>query len=123
MGIIASLLSMFMGHAQSNNFRSVDVEEFEKVLADTAVVRLDVRTAEEFSEGHIEGTLNIDVLRDDFEEKAFSVLNKEKIVALYCRSGRRSKHAAALLTRAGYKVVELSSGYLGWKGAGKPVVE
>lgn len=123
MGIIAALCGMFGCKAQTQDSRSVDVEEFEKVIADTAIVRLDVRTAEEFAAGHIEGTSNIDVLQESFETEALKALPKEKTIALYCRSGRRSKQAAAILSKNGYKVVELATGYLGWTGAGKPVAK
>lgn len=91
------------------------MEEFARVIADTAVVRLDVRTPEEFAEGHIDNAINIDVLNDGFEAKAVSTLPKDRTIALYCRSGRRSKNAAKILSAHGYTVVELNSGYNGWK--------
>ena len=100
-------------------FRSVEVDEFEKAIADPDVVRLDVRRADEYADGHIKDALNIDVLEDSFEAKACSTLPKDKVVALYCRSGRRSKKAAEILSAKGYEVVELNTGYLGWTGAGK----
>lgn len=125
--IIMSLLSAICGlmgcNAQNEGFKSVEVNEFETVIADTNIVRLDVRTSEEYADGHIEGTLNIDVLEDDFEQKATAQLPKDKTVALYCRSGRRSKKAASILAKDGYNVIELNSGYLGWTGAGKKVVK
>lgn len=123
MGLFATVMSLFGCKAQDNKFRSVEVEEFEQVIADTTVVRLDVRRVDEFSQGHIEGALNIDVLQEDFEKKALASLPKEKTVALYCRSGNRSKKASQILSGKGYKVVELATGYLGWAGAGKPVVK
>jgi rhodanese-related sulfurtransferase len=47
------------------------------------------------------------------------VLPKDKSVALYCRSGNRSKRAAKILAENGYDVVELATGYNGWVAAGK----
>ncbi len=99
-------------------FRSVDAAEFARVIADSAVVRLDVRTAEEFAAGHIAGAALVDVLQDDFLERARRVLPEGRTVALYCRSGRRSKKAAEMLSGAGFDVVELDSGWLGWTAAG-----
>ena len=122
MSILTMICSLFGCSAQAQDFRSIGVEEFEKVIADTTVVRLDVRTPEEYAEGHIEGAQNIDVLNDTFEDKACLVLPKDKVIALYCRSGRRSKKAAGILAAKGYKIVELNTGYLGWTGAGKTVV-
>jgi len=122
MSLLAMICSLFSCTAQTDKYKSVEVDEFEKAIADTSVVRLDVRTPEEYAEGHIAGALNIDVLNSDFEQKATSVLPKDKTIALYCRSGRRSKKAAAILADKGYTIVELNSGYIGWTGAGKEVV-
>lgn len=124
MSILASIFSFLGCRAQSEEaFKSVKVDEFETVIADTAVVRLDVRTAEEYAEGHISGALNIDVLGTDFTEKAVEFLPAGRTIALYCRSGRRSKRAAEILSSRGYKVVELDTGYNGWVNAGKTVVK
>ena len=83
--------------------------------------RLDVRTMAEYSEGHIPGTININVLDDSFAVMADSTLQKDKPVALYCRSGKRSKKAAAILSEKGYKVYELDKGFNAWQEAGEKV--
>ena len=90
--------------AQSEQpFRSVSVNEFEIAVTDTSYVVLDVRMPVEYAEGHIPGTdYNIDVLEDNFKEEALKKLPKDKPVALYCRSGNRSKTAARILTENGY---------------------
>ena len=73
---------------------------------------LDVRTPEEHAEGHIQGTdFNIDMLSEGFTAEALAVLPKDRGVALYCRSGNRSKRAAQILAENGYTVVELAVGY------------
>ena len=74
--------------------------------------------SEEYAEGHIAGAMNIDVLQPDFEQKSKAVLPKNKTIALYCRSGKRSKKAARILSELHYKVVELDGGYMEWKQAG-----
>lgn len=102
----------------SRSFRSVDVESFAKAVADSSYLLLDVRTAAEYAEGHIAGTdLNIDVLKGDFKQKALALIPKGRPVALYCRSGNRSKSAARILAESGYDVLELASGYRGWVAA------
>ena len=58
--------------------------------------------------------------RPDFERRAAEVLGQQRSVALYCRSGHRSKQAAAQLTRKGYTVYELSTGWMGWVEARPP---
>lgn len=112
------LSSLFGCHVSDGDFRSLSVAEFKECIADTAVVRLDVRTDEEYAEGHIAGAMNIDVLQPDFEQKSKAVLPKNKTIALYCRSGKRSKKAARILSELHYKVVELDGGYMEWKQAG-----
>lgn len=115
-----ALLFSIASCAQDKNdsaFRSLDLNKFKEVIADTAnVVLVDVRTADEHAQGNIPGTkCNIDVLKEDFESIAVKSLPKEKTIAIYCRSGRRSKNAGAILNKNGYNVVELSTGYNGWK--------
>ena len=112
-------LTFFLVTACSSNekhgFKSVAVQEFANIIADTSTVMLvDVRTAEEYGSGHIENALNIEVKQDDFEKNAINALPKDKTIAVYCRSGRRSKKAAEILSKNGYNVIELDSGYTGW---------
>ena len=119
MGMSVFLSSLFGCHVSDGDFRSLSVAEFKEYIADTAVVRLDVRTAEEYAEGHIAGAVNLDVLQPDFKQKSKAVLPKGKTIALYCRSGKRSKKAARILSELHYKVVELDGGYLEWTKAGQ----
>ena len=112
--------SFFGLFGQTNKFKTVDVNEFEKFVADTTVVLLDVRTPAEHAEGFIPGThFNIDVLEDTYTKVATETLPKDKPVALYCRSGNRSKNAARILADNGYQVIELGTGFRGWVAAGK----
>ncbi len=115
------LFSLIGCNAQSEGFKSLSVEEYAKAIEDTTIVRLDVRTAEEYADGHIEKTLNIDVLKSDFEQRAVAELPKDKTIAINCRSGKRSKNAARILVKNGYKVIELDSGFNGWTSKGMPV--
>lgn len=121
--IISAVLCNLLGcTAQQEKFESLDAEAFEKVISDTSVVRLDVRSIDEYASGHIAKAINIDVMKDDFTTKATSLLPKDKTIALYCRSGRRSKKAAGILVENGYKVIELNSGISGWINARKEIV-
>jgi len=123
MGILTMLCSLIGCNAQTEGFRSLSVVEFAKAIEDTTIVRLDVRTAEEYAEGHIENALNIDVLKDDFTDKAVAALPKDKTIAVNCRSGKRSKKAAGILVKNGFKVIELDEGYIGWVAEGMPVTK
>lgn len=124
MGILTMLCSLCgCGTTQAEDFKSLSVEEYAKAIEDTAIVRLDVRTAEEYAEGHIANTINIDVLKDDFESKVVATLPKDKVIAVNCRSGKRSKNAARILVKNGFKVIELDAGYNGWVAKGMPVTK
>lgn len=96
------------------------MDEFEKAIADKDVIRVDVRSQEEWEEGHIPGSIVIDVQKDDFLEKARALLPKDKTIAVNCRTGRRCKTAAGILAEDGYKVIDLDTGFVGWQEAGKP---
>ena len=103
------------------NFENEDVQGFSELIEDSCVVLLDVRTASEYAEGHIEGAILIDQGQSDFIEKAKATLPTDKKIAIYCRSGRRSANAAGKLAAEGYKCVNLKGGIIAWKEAGKAV--
>ena len=103
------------------NFENANVAEFAKLADEPNVVVLDVRTAEEYAEGHIVGALNIDQGQSDFIEKAKAQLPNNKTIAVYCRSGRRSASAASRLIAEGYTCVNLKGGIVAWKEAGLDV--
>ena len=103
------------------NFENANVAEFAKLADEPNVVVLDVRTAEEYAEGHIVGALNIDQGQGDFMEKAKAQLPSDKTIAVYCRSGRRSASAASRLAAEGYTCVNLKGGIVAWKEAGLDV--
>ena len=114
-GICLVISLMFSCQQKSGDFQSVPAEEFAKLIASPEVQRVDVRTLAEYSDGHIPGSLNINVLDKQFEAVADSLLQKDRPVALYCRSGKRSKKAARLLSDKGYKVYGLEDGFQSWQ--------
>ena len=120
--ILAFLLTVLgLNTACSQNFENMEVKEFAELAADSNVVILDVRKADEFAEGHIRGAVLIDQFQTDFVEQAKSKLPIDKTIAIYCRSGRRSVNAAGKLADVGYKCVNLKGGILAWKEADMPV--
>ncbi len=100
----------------------VKIEEAEKQLADGAQL-LDVRTKEEWAEGHLKGATLVTVTEDGFIDKAKAALDPKKAVVVYCRSGGRSAMAAEQLRAAGYTVYDLAGGITAWIAAGKPMVK
>ena len=122
LAIILELSFNILSGQDTTSFKSIDVYEFAELVSTTQITLLDVRTSKEHSEGHIPGTHhNIDVLSIDFEVIVENTLDKDKPVALYCRSGNRSKKAAQILSSKGFTVIELSTGFKGWATAGKAV--
>ncbi len=111
--------ALFSCQQKAGNFKSVPVDEFATLISNPEIQRLDVRTLAEYSEGHIPGSVNINVLDKEFESIADSTLQKDKPVAVYCRSGKRSKKAAAILSEKGYKVYDLDKGFNAWQEVGK----
>jgi len=85
-------------------------------------VILDVRTPEEFSEGHIESATNVDYNSETFREK-LDQLDKDKTYLMHCRSGARSSKALPIMAELGFlKIYHMTDGIDGWKAGGFPVV-
>ena len=105
----------------NENYETLGVAEFAKCIQQQDITLLDVRTAEEFAEGHLEGAVNIDVKQDDFISRAEKELSKDKTIAVYCKRGRRSANAASQLADKGFKVKNLKGGIEAWKSDKMPV--
>jgi rhodanese-related sulfurtransferase len=101
----------------------VGVAEFANVIASPDVTIVDVRTPQEFAEGHIEGAVNIPVELPDFMDRV-SELDPSGTYAVYCRSGNRSQPAVAGMASVGItSIFELESGTTGWASEGQPLVQ
>jgi rhodanese-related sulfurtransferase len=121
--IILSFLGLFMGScstgqqkvAEGTIAEDLSVEEFAKYIDGAQL--LDVRTPDEWSEGIIEGATMTNIHEDDFEAN-LAKLDKEKPVAVYCRSGGRSGKAMAKMNQLGFKeVYSLKGGIGAWREA------
>ena len=125
-GLIAMLLITIclFGTAGCNSDKSVAVSgnSYEHISADEAKALMDsesdytivdARTQEEFDEGHIEGAIMIPEY--EIEAKAESLLpDKNQLILVYCRSGRRSKIASEALVKLGYTNVKEFGGIIDW---------
>lgn len=102
---------------------SLESDLFERTMQQTPNAQLvDVRTPEEFNQEHLLNAINIDVKSASFETD-IKVLDPTRPVFVYCRSGKRSLQAAAILEKNKFKVVyNLDGGINAWKAKGKPVV-
>ena len=125
---VLSLVILFFGLTsclknQADGVQVLEVSKYEKKMTQPEVQLVDVRTPEEFSEGHLENAINIDVTADDFDAKVVG-LDKEKPVMVYCKSGGRSAKASAKLKELGFKTItDLEGGITNWKSENKPVVK
>lgn len=121
--LLTLILLPLAASAQSETFPSIDNQAFAQFVQMTPCVQLlDARTLEEYQEGHLKGSILIDWKRDDFTEIAQKVLQKNVPVAIYCRSGRRSREAATKLLQEGFtQVVNLDKGINSWTEEGMPV--
>lgn len=109
--------------AQKNGkIKTVDAVKFQHKVEHTQNVQLiDVRTPHQFSEGHLQGAANYDVM-DSTLQRNLDKLNKKKKVFVYCGSGVRSMKAAEILKSKGFKVINLDGGMAAWKEKQLPVV-
>lgn len=103
------------------NFENADVKKFAELTERPDVVLLDVRSAAEYAEGHLEGAVLIDQSQSNFVEKVKAAITVDKKIAIYCRSGRRSANAANKLAAEGYHCVNLKGGILAWTKDGQKV--
>ncbi len=101
----------------------ITVEEMDSLLKLGEVKLIDVRTPQEFAQGHIESAINIDFRNENFEELIAKV-DKTKPVAVYCGKGGRSGKCSSFMKKAGFtKIYDLDGGITEWKFNGKKVVK
>ena len=121
--LIPILLSalMFTGCAgtsnnQTNTYRSITMDEAVNMMAEeSGYIILDVRRPDEFAAGHIPGAINVPNETIGTAEIP-ELPDKNQLIMVYCRSGRRSKEAAEKLVKLGYTNIVEFGGILDWKG-------
>ena len=93
---------------------NITAEEAKRIMdTEEGYIILDVRTQEEYDQGHIPGAIVIS--HDEIVEKAEEVLtDKNQLILVYCRSGRRSKLAAEALVDLGYTNIKEFCGIIDW---------
>ena len=101
---------------QTNTYRQITMDEAVDMMAqESDYIILDVRRPDEFAAGHIPGAINVaneSIGTDDVPE----LPDKNQLIMVYCRSGRRSKEAAEKLVKLGYTNIVEFGGILDWKG-------
>ena len=121
--LFAAVICFSFGCSSGDDgIKVITVSEFaESAKQDTAAVILDVRTAEEYAEGHIESALNLNIKDETAFDNGIKTLDKNKTYYIYCRSGRRSHNAALKMQKQGFKVFDMEGGINAWKEANMPI--
>ena len=126
--LILVLSFNFISCAQSSSAKKSDTvslispQELKDKLGED-IQLIDVRTPQEFAEGHLDGAVMIDYFDDEFMNK-MSKLDKSKDLYIYCRSGNRSGKASRKLESMGFpKVFDLKGGILNWNRNNMKVVK
>ncbi|MGW9684902.1 rhodanese-like domain-containing protein [Flagellimonas sp. 2504JD1-5] len=100
---------------QESEVITITKPELTAVLEHEDVQLIDVRRPEEYNQGHISGSININILDSGGFEKAAALLDKQKPVYIYCQAGKRSKKASKKLKAMGFiTIYDYSDGYGSW---------
>ena len=116
--LLAVMMLTACGQDKENDqgavYVNITAEEAKQIMdSEEGYIILDVRTREEYDQGHIPGAIVIS--HEEIEEKAEQVLtDKEQLILVYCRSGRRSKIAAEALVELGYTNIKEFGGIIDW---------
>jgi rhodanese-related sulfurtransferase len=105
-------------------FATIGAEEAAVLIDDGPddLVVLDVRTPEEFAEGHLEGAVLVDFYAEDFTEQ-LAALDPDVPYVVYCRSGNRSGQTVPVMEELGFSsATDIAGGILAWEDADLPVV-
>jgi phage shock protein E len=120
--LVAGTLILGGCSSKANAITNVNVKDFSAKTQEAGVVVLDVRTSGEFSQGHIQGAMNIDVEAPTFDAE-IAKLDKTKTYAVYCHSGNRSGVATQAMAKVGFThLFNLENGISDWMAQGMPTV-
>jgi thioredoxin len=107
----------------AQEIKHVDAKQFSELIAGGEGIILDVRTSQEYSQGHINNSTLISTNDPKFVEKV-SLLQKDKPIFIYCLTGSRSYAVANYLVRNGYSnIYNLGRGILEWQRYGYPITQ
>lgn len=108
--IAAVLIIMIAGSKTHKSYDTISSEEAFKMMNDDTII-LDVRTNEEYNNGHIKNALNIPL--DDIINEKIDI-DKNKTILVYCQSGNRSQKASSKLVSLGYEKIYNFGGINNW---------
>ena len=117
-------LFLALGCSQADDLaKNVDPKAAQALITDQKAVVIDVRTPEEFADGHIAGAKNVDFFSKSFREE-LGQLDKDAPIVMHCQSGGRSGQALPIFKELGFtKVFHMNGGFRAWSSAGLPVTK
>jgi rhodanese-related sulfurtransferase len=108
-------LVCFSQISNQRKYEVLDFDTFKKNIELENVILIDVRTFEEYSDGHIKGAVNVDYYKENFFNSYFENIDKNKPLYIYCKSGNRSRRTSDKLINQGFlKIYDLKDGYVSW---------
>lgn len=118
------IITLFCSTGCAQSTGTIEAVQFDKLIKEKKELQLiDVRTAQEFNEGHIKGAVNIDYYNSDFKQQ-LAKLDKSKPIAVYCAVGGRSGSGAQIAKQLGFKeVYDLEGGVVLWQRKGYKLVK
>ena len=106
---------IFSCQTENKSFELLSYIDFKNKIELSGVRLIDVRTPMEFSQGNINGSVNVDFNNEEEFLNYFNELDKTEPVFLYCRSGNRSRKSADKLINLGFsKIYDLEGGFIEW---------
>src|SRR5574344_1848174 len=121
---LLAAMGIYVGSANAQKevaeqINAVSPQEFQsRLAADTTAYLLDARTSTEFAAGHLKGAHQLNWLDSTVFNNGAKQLDKSKTIYVYCRSGHRSGLAARYLAANGFRVVDMTGGYIAWTANG-----
>ena len=100
--------------AENAGYHRISQKEARQMMEKNSVIVVDVREPEEYAQGRIPGAKLLTLDRIDAKSAAEVIPKKETQALVYCRSGHRSKMAAAMLAKLGYTQIYEMGGILSW---------
>lgn len=114
--LLALTMALCAACGSKTDYQTMEINDAaEMIAADDGHLLVDVRTKEEFEEKHLPGAILLPV--EDIKDGRLERLpDKDQIILLYCRTGRRAEDAAAYLAKKGYTNIYEIGGIIDWKG-------
>lgn len=119
--VIIIITTFVLLSSESSQFNYLDTKTFNQNLSSNNYILLDIRTVDEFNEGHIKGAKQIDYYQTQAFSDYLDTLDKSKKYLIYCRTGRRTGLALNLFKQKGFtNVSDLKGGYNSWLASDLP---